>query len=103
MRYRVIDCKVDESFNIITEDGGVVSVHHTGEEWISTHYQNRLTDCKPDDYIWDKLSQDKGYIRNWDSEKPKQELIEGALDWLVFPAPDKWEIDEELFLEFFSK
>jgi hypothetical protein len=101
MKYRVSNSKVDESFDIITENGGVVSVHHNGENWVSTYYQNRLTDCTHDDYVWDKLSENKVYLQDWEGEPTKAEMIQDALDWLVFPKPDKWEIDNRIFKEIF--
>jgi hypothetical protein len=103
MKYRVCNSKVDESFDIITEDGGVVSVYHNGDNWVSTYYQYRLTDCVPDDYMWDKLSEYKVYIKDWESESTKEEMIKDALDWLVYPSPNTWEIDDDLYLEFFPK
>ena len=103
MRYRVIDSKVDESFDIITENGGVVSIHHNGENWVSSYYQSKLTECKSDDYIWDILSDSKIYVYDWESEPTKEDIIKDALDWLVFPKPESWEIDNDLFLEFFPK
>ena len=53
--------------------------------------------------MWDKLSEYKVYIKDWEGEPTKEEMIKDALDWLVFTSPDTWEIDDDLYLEFFPK
>lgn len=102
MKYRILDSRIDKEYDIITEDGGVVSVYHNGENWISTYYQSRLTDFPSEEYIWDALSDSKTYVFTWEIEPTKEEVIKDALEWLVFPRPDVWEIDNDLFLNFFS-
>lgn len=103
MKYRLINSEVDESFDIITENGGVVSHHHNGVNWVSTYYQCKLIDFSSEEYVWDKLSEEKVYLTDWEVEPSKDEMIKYSLEWLVYPTPDNWEIDDELFLDYFPK
>lgn len=106
MKYRVIKSKVDESFDIVTEDGGVAYVYHNGEHYVTTYFSRRLTDLSnPNKSWWDELTDiGRTNLKDWDKDHQDIEaIIKDALEWLVFPAPLKWEIDETLFSEILKR
>lgn len=96
MKYRIIR-NIDDEFDVITEDGGVASVHHNGFHLITTYYQTRLTDISGEN-VWDELSDGEIHLKDWEEGASEQEIIKDALDWLVAPSPETWEIDETLFV-----
>lgn len=101
MKYRVINKSHDESFYIITEDGGVAYFYHNGKDFSTVYYQNRLTDCDPaKGDIYEQLSEGKSYYKDWEGEPTRWQVIQDALQWLVFPAPTKWEQDATLWTDF---
>lgn len=95
MKYRITNQK-EMDFDIITEDGGIASVYHNGENLVTMYYQNRLTEIKDGD-VWGQLADGKAYIKDWEDDIERDVIIRHALDWLVFPAPLSWEIDNSLF------
>jgi hypothetical protein len=92
MKYRIASTSKVE-FDIITEDGGIASVHHDGDNFITTYFQSRLTEVSN---LGD-LSQGKAFIKQWEDDIERDVIIRHALSWLVFPAPLDWEIDNSLF------
>ena len=97
MKYRIIKTS-DTDFDIITEDGGVASVHYNGEKLCTNYYQSRLTDIDCDDDIWEQLSEGKIYNKDWTEKESNQEIITDALNWLVVTSiPMNWEIDNSLY------
>lgn len=103
MKYRVNRTYKDGSFEVITEDGGVAAVHHNGSNYVTTYYGVRLTDCDINNYIWDELSKDKTYFKDWEGDDALEiDMILDALEWLVFPSPqEEWEQDDTIWTEFF--
>jgi hypothetical protein len=102
MKYRIHKSLVDESFDVITEDGGIASVYHNGENITTNYYQLRLTDIDKDEYLWDALSCAKIYYRDWDDGVGNDEIVNDALNWLVFPSPKNWELDNTIFQDIFN-
>lgn len=102
MKYRIHDSYQDGSLDIITEDGGIASVYHNGDNMVTNYYQTRLTEINKDEYIWDELSNSKVYCHDWDGEPTKEQLITDALDWLVYPRPKNWELDNTIFIDIFN-
>lgn len=98
MKYRVKEYQYME-FDIITEDGGIVSVHHNGEHPVSTYYQDRLESWMEADYVFDQLAEGKAYHKDWTDDTPEEDIIQDALNWLVLPAPTIWEKVDNLFTE----
>lgn len=97
MKFRIANqTDMDMDFDIITEDGGIASVHHNGENLVTTYYQTRLTEIRGGD-IWEQLAEGKAYVQDWDEDAEQDEIVRAALDWLVFPAPAIWVHDEKLF------
>ena len=97
MKYRIIKTSITD-FDIITEDGGVASVHHNGENLCTNYYQSRLTDIDCDDDIWEQLSEGKIYHKDWTKNESNQEIITDALNWLVVTStPMNWDIDNSLY------
>lgn len=102
MKFRVNRTYKDGSFDVITEDGGVASVHHNGSNYVTTYYGMRLTDCDPNNYVWDELSAGKSHFKDWDEEEPLEiDMILDALGWLVVPNPKLWEHYDDIWTEFF--
>jgi hypothetical protein len=114
MKYRIVKSIFDDSFDVISEDGGVVSIHHNGDGFVSTYYHVRWVDImfksliNPEQHIWDALSQFPTSMKDWEpfpeEEEARcfQEMVEDALSFLVFPAPaEGWEEDSDLFVQFF--
>ena len=100
MKYRINE--LDEiEFDVIVEDGGVVSVHHNGENLVSTYYQSRITEDMDPDEIWEILGSGKAYTKDWPDGTSRDEIIKDALSWLVLPAPaEGWFIDESIWKKF---
>jgi len=68
---------------IRTDDGGVATIHHNGDHFVTTYYQSRDSDFEVD---WDELAEGKAYHKDWDKGKDDgidDEMIEDALRWLV--------------------
>lgn len=99
MKYR-INQHDEVEFDVITEDGGVVSVYHNDENRVSMYYQDRLTEDMDHDMIWETLAEGKAYMKDWPEGTTKEEIIQDALDWLVLPAPEKWELDTTIWKQF---
>jgi len=99
MKYRINE--LDEmEFDVIVEDGGVVSVHHNGENLVSTYYQNRITqEMDPEDF-WDELGSGEAYMKDWPDGTHRDAIIQAALDWLVLPAPAEWVLDKSIWKDF---
>ncbi len=103
MKYRVNINGADDGFDVITEDGDVVSLHHNGDNWVSTYYGTRLYSCDANNYVWDELSQGSVYLNDWDHEPTVSEAINDALTWMVFPAPaEGWQQDDSIWGQFFD-
>jgi hypothetical protein len=97
MKYKVLEIS-NTDFDIITEDGGLVSVHYNGDNYISDYYQTRLTEIDPDEDLWEQMGEGKIYHKDWNPEANKEEMILDALKWLVVSKePINWEIDNNLF------
>jgi hypothetical protein len=110
MKYKVNRTYQDSSFDVITEDGGVASIHHNGNNFVTTYYPLRLGDCDMNwtarnYFVWSDLSNHKTQFKDWVGEhwEPLEiEMILDALDWLVFPKPiDGWEQDQTIWTDFF--
>lgn len=103
MKYRIID--LGESFDIVTEKGGVASFYHNGENYVTTYFQKGLNDCSTPDKIkfqlWDEMAEGKVYFKDWDSSPLREQVIQDALNWLVFPQPPEWQEDDNLYTDFF--
>jgi hypothetical protein len=103
MKYKIYH-RIDNSYDIITEDGGVAVFYHNQENYVTHYYERSLSECNPADHVWDELSEGKIYINDWEgSDEPaEEEVIKDALEWLVFPAPaEGWELDQSIWSEFF--
>jgi cell division protein YceG involved in septum cleavage len=78
----------------------VVSVYHNDENQVSTYYQDRLTEDMSPDEIWETLGEGKAYIKDWPEGTTREEIIKDALNWLVLPEPESWELDETIWSKF---
>ena len=99
MKYRINNINEME-FDVIVEDGGVVSVYHNDDNQISTYYQDRLTEDMDPDEIWENLGSGKAYCKEWPDGTTREEIIQDALEWLVIPAPEEWVLDDTIWNQF---
>ena len=100
MKYR-INQHDEMEFDVIVEDGGVVSVYHNDENQVSMYYQDRLTEDMNHDEIWETLGEGKAYMKDWPEGTSRDVIIMDALNWLVLPAPaEGWFIDETIWKQF---
>jgi hypothetical protein len=100
MKYRVNEINEME-FDVIAEDGGVVSIYHNDENQVSMYYQSRITEDMDPDEIWDTLGSGKAYLKDWPVGTHRDTIILDALDWLVFPTPvEGWSVDNTIWKKF---
>jgi len=72
-----------DDITIRTDDGGVASIHHNEDHFVTTYYQSRDSNKEVD---WQNLADGKAYFKDWDKDKDDgidDEMIEDALRWLV--------------------
>jgi hypothetical protein len=100
MKYRINEINEME-FDVISEDGGVVSIYHNDENQVSMYYQDRITEDMDPDEIWETLAEGKAYLKDWPDGTSRDVIIMDALNWLVLPAPaEGWFIDESIWKKF---
>jgi hypothetical protein len=83
--------------DVVTEDGGIATIYHNEENMVTMYYQDRLTTISSKEDIWEQLSYSKAYTKDWDASMELEDIIKNALEWLVFPSPQSWEIDNSIF------
>lgn len=67
---------------ILIDDGGIVEMHHNGEHWVSTYFQDRCNAMFDDD-MWISLADSKQYMKDWvDKTDVDKGMIKDALNWL---------------------
>ena len=88
----------DSEATIRVEDGGIATIHHNGEHFITEYYQDRCFEEKPN---WCILSEGKMNCKDWDKTKEKidAEMIKDALAWLVVCSKVEFEIIENYLFE----
>ena len=103
MKYRIVDLS-DDGFDVLVEDGGVVSVHKDADEgiYVSTYYQNKIDTQTCADNFYEALAEGKAYIKDWDSTSTQDEIVQDALQWLVKPSPKEWTQTNDLFQHLFN-
>jgi hypothetical protein len=100
MKYRINEINEME-FDVISEDGGVVSIYHNDENQVSMYYQDRITEDMDPDEIWETLAEGKAYLKDWPEGTHRDTIILDALDWLVFPTPvEGWSVDDTIWKKF---
>ena len=66
---------------VITEDGGVVTMHHNDDHIISTYHGNRIEEVSP--LMWEELYDGKQWLHDWkDKQEIDDEVVQDALEWL---------------------
>jgi hypothetical protein len=106
MKYRINQSSVDESFDLITEDGGVAVFYHNTENYVTNYYAKRLSECNPANNVWGELSEGKSLLvyTHRQEDPTVSEVIKDMLDWLVCPPPaEGWQQDDTIWAEFFDK
>ena len=101
MKYRVHYSSVDESFDVITEDGCVASVYHNECNIVTNYYEANLTEINKDNYLWDELSNHKIYYHDWEDGVSNEEIIQDALNYLNSQV-ETWELDNTIFQDVFN-
>jgi hypothetical protein len=96
MKYRVHKSTVDESFDVITEDGGIASVYYNDFNLVTNYYEANLNEINKDNYLWDELSNARIYCHDWEEGVTNQEVIQDALDWLNSQV-ETWELDNTIY------
>ena len=102
MRYAKTISEDKREATILTEDGGVASIHHNGSHLITTRYQDRVNHFD-DDEMWEILSESKQYLKDWKGKhEVNEEMIHDALAWLCPTERDWYEEDFYLFTTEFN-
>ncbi len=102
MKY-AIDKSVRRAITIYTEDGGVASVYHNGDMFITEYHQSRMSEISQEQ--WDEVNEGKIYCKQWPHKNYiDNEMIEDALRWLATSEMqfnevelDKFTINKSLF------
>jgi thiamine biosynthesis protein ThiC len=84
----------DHLTQILTDDGSIVEIHHNGENFVTTYFQDRC-DATFDDDMWIKMADSKQYMKDWDESITEitDEMINDALEWLNVFAKEFREVD----------
>jgi hypothetical protein len=82
---------------IIVEDGGMATIENCdGRKVTADYYQDRISGMHED--IFEKLAEGKMYWEDYEGEEfVTEEMIMDALDWLVCPFPENFEIEYRFF------
>jgi hypothetical protein len=97
MKYRIK--KYDNyagEFDIITEDGGLVSVCSGLGGTISTYYQNRMRPGMTISEALEHLQEGKAYMKEWDYASTHETILQDALAWLVM-GQTEWDRDDSIW------
>ena len=103
MKYRIN--KYDNyagEFDIITEDGGLVSVCSGLGGTISTYYQNRIQAGQSGSENLLHLQEGKAFIKEWDYASTHDDILNDALGWLVL-GHVVWERDDSIWQDVFPE
>lgn len=96
MRYAKIISDNGTEATVLTEDGGVASIHHNGVCTITTYYKQRV-DYFDDTEMWEKLSSSKQQVKEWRGRHEISiDMIIDALEWLC-PSERDW-VEEDYYL-----
>jgi len=87
----------DDGIDILMSDGGVATIHHNGDNFVTTCYQDRID--KVEDYynevdIWEQLAEGKAYCGDIDPsiEEITPEIIAELIAWLGGVEDEKKDI-----------
>ena len=83
----------DDHTTILCIDGGIAEIHHNGDNYVTTYFQNRI-DGEYSEESWLKLADGKQYLKDWvGKDKIDEEMIYDALEWLHPMAVDFMEVE----------
>lgn len=102
MKYRINDSYQDASLDIIIEDGSIASVFYSDGNLVTHYYQTKLTQIDKTNYVWDELSKGQILYHDWTREPTREEVISDALNFLAYPHPESWELDNTIFIDIFN-
>lgn len=86
MRYRIVE-KENDSFAVVTEDGGYTFLFQENGNWVSEYYQNRLFNGSYE-VVMEYLQEGNMYRKEWTENPSAEILIKDALNWLVISTTD---------------
>jgi hypothetical protein len=90
----------DNDVVVVTEDGGIATIHNNGDNFVTTYYQSRLTDVNDPEELWQELGEGKTYSKDWGATTIG-EMIYDILQWLCVSSDTiDWELDESIWPEF---
>jgi len=79
--------KMINEVTILMEDGGIATLHYTGEYMLTDYYQSRINLSKKN--IYEDIYEGKAYAREWNGEKyVTDRMIHDAMHWLMPTAFD---------------
>lgn len=82
MKY-AISKESETDATIITEDGGVATIHHNDEHIVVTYYQKRVEIFTFNYKMWNRLDEGKTYLKDFHTKQTvDSEVIQDALNWL---------------------
>lgn len=77
-----VDRSVYKSATIYTEDGGLSTIYHNGDRFITEYYQTRIANTSDEEI--QKAYDGKVYSKEWPHKTfVDDEMIEDALHWLA--------------------
>ena len=95
MKY-TLDRSVRRSVTIYTEDGGVSSIYHNGDSFITEYVKRRLKDMSQEQ--WDYIHEGKIYSKEWPHKSYiDDEMIKEALRWLATAHIEFMEVQQDNF------
>jgi hypothetical protein len=87
----------------LCSDGGIVEIHHNGDNYVSTYYQDRI-EGEYSEESWLKLADGKQYCKDWvDKAEIDDEMINDALEWLNVFANDFQEVEFDFLTNLMAK
>ena len=98
MRYAII--RDEDDITIMTHNGGVGTIHNTGECMLAEMYQDRPEKLTTDYSMYEELSEGNMYAREFGYNVDEAEIIQSILTWLcpmcrTFTLQDTLELIEE--------
>tara|TARA_R110001606_G_scaffold203594_4_gene351694 strand:- start:103 stop:459 length:357 start_codon:yes stop_codon:yes gene_type:complete len=85
MKALIIKDTRDNEVTIFLSDGGVSSIHDTGEYFLAEYYQSRidLDQLEDEGYeFWEELAEGKMYCKEYPVENVTEKMIDECINWL---------------------
>ena len=94
----------DDLTTILCSDGGIVEIHHNGDNYVSTYYQDRI-EGEYSEESWLKLADGKQYCKDWEVKRDEidSDMVEDALHWLNVFSKDFQEVEWDFLTNLIAK